>query len=798
MPDSDWYRDVATMTGDAFYLLQVAPVQQVKFISESIAGMLGYSSEESMADVADLFAAVDPRDVQALRAALEQPPGTVGHLELRWQHKTAGLVTLEHWFIIGVREDGSRTVEGIARDISPRRLTESALRESEERFRNAMQHSAIAMCLVAPDGTFETVNAALCEFLGRDEPTLVATSWQTLTHPDDVEADLALVADVLAGRIDNYFLRKRFIRPDGSVVWGDLSVSCVRDEHGDVRHFVTQIVDVTAQLEAEQALRSSEAQYRLLVEESSDFLLRTKGTEGVIDWVSPSITRVLGWNPDDVIGRSALDFLHPDDHPGAHNTRELMDAGQQVSGRRRVLCSDGLYKWMLQVGRTQFSGDGATQGRISSFADIDAQVRAEQELAVTQAAAQAERQRLRAIMDAMLDPYFLVTPVRDEDGAIIDFEHVDANDAALVHAGFSRDDFIGSRLLELVPDQQAVVHLYAEAFESNRPVILDAVALTDPVDPSRRRLFDVRGVRVGENMSITVRDVTARVEAEEALAESQAHYRLLAENASDVVYRVHLDGTIQWLSGGVERVLGYDAEHLIGRDVDEFVHLPDQDVVDAAVEEALLVGRATVRFRVSETGGESRWLEATIHPIDEEDGKVLVGGCRDVHVEMQAMAELDRRARTDNLTGLPNRDEALSRLNLLLVKDRPHPTAVAFCDLDDFKTINDTFGHAVGDDWLREAAARIRSRAREGDLVARMGGDEILVVLPGVHTISRALRVCDMLREAIHSDGAQSTVSIGVTLGYPGEDVDTVIARADRAMYDAKRAGRNRVVALER
>lgn len=798
MPDSDWFRNVSAMTGDAFYLLQLQPVAHVEFMSESIAGVLGYSSAESLVDLAGLFTTVDPRDEDTLRAALQQPPGSVGRLELRWQHKTDGFVTLEHWYTIRERADGSRVVEGIARDISQRRAMETSLRESEARFRNAMTHSAIAMCLVAPDGTFETVNAALCELLGRDADTLRATSWQTLTHPEDLEVDLALVGDVLAGRIENYFLRKRFIRPDATVVWGDLSVACVRDEAGAVAHFVTQIVDVTAQLKAEQALRASEEQYRLLVEESSDFLLRTVGSQGTIAWVSASMTRVLGWQPEQVIGRSALDFLHPDDHPGARLARELIDAGQQSSARRRVLCADGSYKWMLHVGRTQFTNDGRARSRISSFADIDAQVRAEQALAATQAVAQADRQRLRSIMDAMLDPYFMIAAVRDQDGAIVDFEHVDVNDAALAHAGFTREQFIGSRMLELVPDQQEIVSLYAEAFESGQPLIRDALPLIDPADPARFRLFDLRGVRVGETMSITVRDVTARVAAEEALAESRAHYRLLAENASDVVYRIDLDGTIQWLSGGVQRVLGYDAERLIGRDIDELVHGGDQEAVDAAVEEALLTGRATVRFRVDETGGQTRWLEATIHPVEDEAGTVLVGGCRDVHTEMRAMAELDRRARTDNLTGLPNRDEALGRLNMLLVKDRPYPTAVAFCDLDDFKTINDTFGHAVGDDWLREAAARIRSRAREGDLVARMGGDEILVVLPGVHTTTRAVRVCEMLREAIAREGAQSTVSIGVTLGFPGEDVDTVIARADRAMYDAKRSGRNRVVARER
>ncbi len=799
-PVPEFYRDLAALTGDVFWSMSVFPDAAVLFISENVVDLLGYTPEEFLAGGVEFMSSlVDPRDLPEMQRGIQTPTGQASYQELRYFHRDGHTVFVRLWLRRRVREDGREVVEGVTREVSALRRLESALRESEERFRNAMQSSAIGMCLVSPAGQFLETNPALCSLLGRDEATLQHTTWQTLTHPDDLHDDVTLVDDVLVGRRDSYRLLKRFLRPDGEVVWGDLSVSCVRDQEGRVRYFVSQIVDMTTQVETEHALRASEEQYRLLVEESSDFLMRTHGETGIIEWVSPSVNRVLGWEPEQAVGKSALEFLHPDDHARAFATRHAMDAGQRVMGRQRVLCRDGSYRWMSQVGRALFDADGTQIGRISSFQDIDAQVRAEEALAQSQAAAQADRERLRATMNAMLDPHFLISPVRDDDGRIIDFVHVDANDAGLMHAGFDRETFIGSRLLELIPGQESVINRYVETFESGQPMIEDAMPFVNPQapdDPSQVRLFDLRGIRVGDALSITVRDVTAREQAAKELAESQARYRLLAENASDIVYRMHIDGTIEWLSDGVVHITGRSPESFIGHHIDEFVHGPDQDLIDAAAEEAVLTGKASVRFRTLDADGQLHWLEAALHPIESEAGTVLVGGCRDVQAEMQAIAELDRRARTDQLTGLPNRDEALSRLRLLLAKDRAAPIAVAFCDLDDFKTINDTFGHAVGDEWLRQATERIKSRVREGDLVARMGGDEILVVLPDVHNLDRATKACEKLRAALHDVDARSTVSIGVTLGWPGEGVDAVIARADNAMYQAKNAGRNRVVAV--
>jgi diguanylate cyclase (GGDEF)-like protein/PAS domain S-box-containing protein len=795
-PEATFYEDISKLTGDVYWHLRTSPDEAFEYVSENVADLVGYPADDFLYGGIPFMASIThPGDQSELNRAMSVELEKSGYFELRFIHQSGHTVFTRLWFQRRSRSDGSHIVEGTVREVTQLHRLESALHDSELRFRTAMKHSAIGMMLISPAGKFLEVNPALCDLLGRDEHTLRHTTWQNLTHPGDLNKDVGLVDDVLAGRTESYRLLKRYLRPDKSVVWGDLSVSCVRDEEGRVRYFLCQVVDMTAHMQIEQELRASEEQYRLLVEESSDFIIRTAGQTGIIEWVSPAVTRVLGWSPQDAVGRPATDFLYDENESAVAQTRLLMDSGERIRDRQRIRCADGNYKWMALVGRTLFNDDGQPVARISSFQDIDAQVRAEEALVQSQAAAQHDRERLRAVMDAMIDPHFLIAPLRDDSGAIVDFEHVDANTAALDHVGMSRERFLRTRVLHMEPNRAEVIALFIRAFEQREPVIEDAMPFADPTGAGTVRLFDVRGVRVGEALSVTVRDVTQREEAAAALAESRARYRLMAENATDAVYRIHFDGTIQWLSEGVEHILGRGPEAFIGLDVDEIVYGPDQDLLDAAVDEALVTGRATVRIRAADVRGELRWLEARLHPFNDDGEMILVGGIRDVHAEMQAMAELDRRARTDHLTGLPNRDEAMSRLRLLLLGERPDPIAVAFCDLDDFKTINDTYGHASGDRWLRHVASRIREQLREGDLVARVGGDELLVVLPGVHTLDRALSVCEKLREALLSDDALSTVSIGVTLGQPGDDVDAVIARADQAMYRAKQEGRNRVVA---
>ena len=141
----------------------------------------------------------------------------------------------------------------ISRDITVQKRAERALRQSEERFRLSFENASIGMALVAPDGRFLRVNRALCNIVGMSEWVLLNTTFQAITHPDDLEADLELVRQMLAGEIRTYTMEKRYVHARRHVVWVNLSVSLARDNDGRPLHFISQITDITARREAERS-----------------------------------------------------------------------------------------------------------------------------------------------------------------------------------------------------------------------------------------------------------------------------------------------------------------------------------------------------------------------------------------------------------------------------------------------------------------------------------------------------------------------------------------------------------------
>jgi PAS domain S-box-containing protein len=143
------------------------------------------------------------------------------------------------------------------RDITQSKAVESALRESEERFRSAMENSAIGMALVALDGKWLQVNRAISEIVGYTEEELLRLDFQAVTHPGDLDADLEHIARVLSGQIPSYQMEKRYIHKSGAVVWGLLNVSLVRDDAGAPRYFISQVQDITERKKSDDVLRAA-------------------------------------------------------------------------------------------------------------------------------------------------------------------------------------------------------------------------------------------------------------------------------------------------------------------------------------------------------------------------------------------------------------------------------------------------------------------------------------------------------------------------------------------------------------
>ncbi|MGB0971228.1 MAG: diguanylate cyclase domain-containing protein [Mycobacterium sp.] len=310
-----------------------------------------------------------------------------------------------------------------------------------------------------------------------------------------------------------------------------------------------------------------------------------------------------------------------------------------------------------------------------------------------------------------------------------------------------------------------------------------------------------------------------------ASEQQRAHslFHDLLEAAPDAMVIVGADGRIALANAQTDRMFGYPREDLLGSEVEMLLpprfrgkHVRHRAHFFAAPVPRKM-GSSLDLWGLRRDGTEFP-VDISLSPLRIEQSPYVSVSIRDVterreyehrllreHRELVAtQQELEHLARIDTLTGLVNHAETIARLEAAL-KDRRVPGAhlgALFCDIDHFKAVNDTWGHTVGDVVLSAVASRIRGCVRNGDTVGRTGGDEMLVLLPGVDSIEQVLAVAEKIRcrvaEPIHHLGRtlNVTVSIGATLAVPGESVSTMTDRADWAMYQAKQAGRNTTNAI--
>ena len=416
-------------------------------------------------------------------------------------------------------------------------------------------------------------------------------------------------------------------------------------------------------------------------------------------------------------------------------------------------------------------------------------------------------QRLRSVLDTMFDPHFTLVPVRDGSSNVVDFEFSGANNAACRAAGLADGELTGRTVLSMFPAHsragEAQVALFALALQRGETLVLDDHRVA--AWGVEQRFYDLRVVPLGNTLNVSIRDVTERHESARQLAASEERYRLIAHNASDVI--IHVRGTtIVWISPSVEVAFGRGPEEWIGNEIEQFVEPDDMELLREGAARVDNGDTVVRRVRVHAPDRPTHWVEMHasryLDATGRQDG--LIASLRIVDTEVHALEELDRLARFDALTGLLNRREALLRIDHL---DHPGRRpggryAVLFCDLDSFKQINDTHGHVVGDQLLRALSQRIVATVRTDDVVARMGGDEFMLLLSGVHELDQAVSVAEKIRRAVAEPvttirgPVHATVSIGVTMASRGESSDALINRADAAMYEAKARGRDQVVAF--
>lgn len=268
----------------------------------------------------------------------------------------------------------------------------------------------------------------------------------------------------------------------------------------------------------------------------------------------------------------------------------------------------------------------------------------------------------------------------------------------------------------------------------------------------------------------------------------------------DAVCVVDPEGRLLFVNASFQRIFGYAPEEVLGRQIFSLVH-PDDLLATAEQAERVMTGELQRHFR-------NRYIHKDGHTVDIQwsarwlpEHRVRIGVGHEVTELRRAERELEHRANHDSLTGLVNRDRLRVELQAAIDRaaDEGGGLALLYIDLDGFKRVNDRAGHAVGDRLLRELAERMRHAVRQNDLVARVGGDEFVVLLPDCRDAQAAREVADSLRARLTApcqlpEGLfQLDASIGVA-AFPahGADAEALLMHADGAMYAAKHAGRTR------
>jgi len=289
-----------------------------------------------------------------------------------------------------------------------------------------------------------------------------------------------------------------------------------------------------------------------------------------------------------------------------------------------------------------------------------------------------------------------------------------------------------------------------------------------------------------------------------AAVADEVRFRALAENAADVVIQSDVAGRCVWVSPAVREVLGWEPDDVVGQSLLPLVHPDDRERANEQRRAALASGsdaHERLEVRYTTTAGGWRWMSALSRPMRDPTGRVVGGltALRDIQDDVERREELRYLAGHDGLTGLVNREAAIHHLARALQNTAGSGSLVGvlYLDVDRFKDVNDTYGHATGDRLLIEIGHRLTTTLRASDIVARLGGDEFLVILSQVkeeqHAVRRAMSLLEMVSRPGDEGIPAATVSIGVVTDAGDRDPADVLHEADAALYRAKHAGRNTV-----
>ncbi len=480
---------------------------------------------------------------------------------------------------------------GLFTDISERRHAERGLRESEERFRAIFSQAAVGIAQTSLTGDWLLVNDRLCQILGYTQGELRTKTFLDITHPDDRDASLGAIRQLLSGEISSWLTEKRYIRKYGTIVCARLFVSLVRDQGNQPQYFVAVLEEVTDRIQAERALQETQQQLQLALSTGLgvwEYDLRNKAVR-----LSPQYCKVFGHPPASY--GEWMKLIHPDDRQRVWAVaRESLELAKGWDAEFRVLSPDGGVHWMLSKATMILGEDRQPERMLGVSLDITERKKAEE-----------QRSHLAAIVEC--SELAII-------GETVDATIVSWNRGAENLYGYKAEEIVGQPISRLVPPSrldripQVVERLRRgeriEHFETTR-VRKDGHPV--PVSLTLSPIRDSAGAFLG--ISAIARDITEQKQAEAALHESEERFRNMADTAPVMIWISDLGRHCTFFNKPWLDFTGRTMEQEVGGGWTEGMHPDDLDRCRAIYSSSFDSRRSfQMEYRLRCAGGEYRWL----------------------------------------------------------------------------------------------------------------------------------------------------------------------------------------------
>jgi diguanylate cyclase (GGDEF)-like protein/PAS domain S-box-containing protein len=648
-----------------------------------------------------------------------------------------------------------------------------------------------------PDGGFLDVNPAMARMLGYESPAelLLAHSMRARDIYVDQARDAADNERLMAeGRIDQ--VRVQVYRKDGSAIWVSENARVIHDAQGKPIFFEGTLEDITAQVEAEQALKQSQALYQVLLDNTRDgvFLIQ----RGLVRFANKAMADILGYPLEELIGLPYMALIDEGDAQAQEERKRERESGSRdlqmyevVMVRKdgmRILCE-------VRADAVDYQGDIASTGTLRDITEERNQ---------QQALKQAERRYRELFHDSPVGLF------RTALGG----EIMEVNPALAAMLGFSDPEQVKSRYGSMLdvyadPSEREVLVERAKrdgAFANHETRVHDASGATRWVSVSVRLTRDENDAPA--HFTGSALDVQERRQMQQALISSENKYRTLVEQSHVGVFIMD-EVKIVYANRALADMLGVTEAGLVGKSYLELLAPESIDDTAPMRRAYRTTGDFTQDFEscLLHANGQRVYARVSVWPVAVEGQRQLTGTIIDITRQREAESRLRFHANHDPLTGLPNRAlfnrKLAERLNPEERRNR-FSYAVLFLDLDGFKWVNDSLGHSAGDRMLLEIARRLEDELAREVLIARYGGDEFTLLPEGPCDYERAVRIArrvlTLFERPFHVAGQQvfSAASLGIVLGRPDYDSpDQVLRDADTAMYRAKAAGKANYVVFD-